>query len=104
MLIALLNLFGFIAVISLISGAVAAICRLLTKSNFASKIVGSLFVPAMISAQLIYWLNTMEVDEAAPGNVLIGNLLTIAAATAIGFLASHLTIRFLSRRTLRNDG
>jgi hypothetical protein len=44
----------------------------------------------------------MEVDDPAPGNVLIGNLMVLAVVTPIALLASYLTIRFLSGRALRN--
>lgn len=102
MLIASLVFVGIIAGVSLIAGAITATCRIVTKSNALSVALGTLTIPLLICALLAYWVNTMEADDPAPGNVLIGNLFVLAVITPIAFLASHLTIKFLSRRAFRS--
>ncbi|MFA6117420.1 MAG: hypothetical protein WC729_25710 [Sphingomonas sp.] len=102
MLVVSLVLVGIIVGVSLIASAIAALCRLLTESNALSLTMGTLTMPALICALFVYWVMTMEVDDAPPGNVLIGNLTALAVVTPIALLASHLTIRLLSRRALRN--
>jgi len=44
----------------------------------------------------------MEADDASPGAVLMGSLTALAVVTPIALLASHFTVKFLSRRALRN--
>lgn len=94
---------SIIAGVSLIASATTAICLLFTKRDGLSVALGTVTVPALICASIVYWVNTMDADDPAPGNVLIGNLFVLAIVTPIAFLASHLTIRFLDRRALRND-
>jgi hypothetical protein len=103
MLILSLVLIGLIAGVALIAAAVAAICRLLTKSNALSLAAGTLTIPILVCASLVYWTMTMEVDDPAPGNVLIGALMVLAAVTPVALLASRFTIKFMSSRALRND-
>jgi len=102
MLIGSLALVGIIVGVSLIASVLAALCRLLAKSNALSRAVGTLTMPVLICAAFVYWVMTMEVDDAPPGNVLVGTLTAVAVVTPIALLASHLTIRFLSRRAPRN--
>jgi hypothetical protein len=102
MLIFSLVLIGIVAVVSLIAGAIAAIFCLTTKSNALSLASGTLVIPVLICVLLGYWVMTMEADDPAPGNVLIGSFVALAVVTAIAWLASHLTIAFLSSRALRN--
>lgn len=101
MLVASLVLVGGVACVTLIASAIAALCRLVTKSNALSLALGTLALPALICASFLYWVMTMEVDDAPPGMVLIGNLIVIAVIVPIALLACNLTIRFLSRRALR---
>ena len=102
MLIVLLNLLGFIAAVSLIAGVTAVACRLLTKSNALALTSGTLVMPVLICASVAYWVKTMDADDPAPGNVLMGNLLILAVVTPIAFVASYLSLRVLSRRASRN--
>lgn len=82
----------------LVASAITAVCRLLTKSDALSVTLGTLTMPALIFAALVYWVITMEADDAPPGMVLIGNMTVIAVVTPIALLASRLTTRLLSRR------
>ncbi|WP_130327189.1 hypothetical protein [Sphingomonas sp. BK036] len=102
MLILPLFIVGIISGVALIAGAVAAVCRLLTKSNAVSLTLGTLSMPVLIGASLVDWIMTMEADDTAPGNVIIGSLVALVVFTPIALLASHLTIRFLSKRASRN--
>jgi maltodextrin utilization protein YvdJ len=102
MLVTSLVLVGLVAGAFLTAGAIAALCRLVTKSSALSLMIGTLAIPALICASLIYWLMTMEVDDAPPGMVIIGNLTAIAVITPLALLASRLTTRFFDRRALRN--
>lgn len=87
-----------------VASAIAALTRLLTRSDTLSLILGSLTMPALICGLLAYWVLTMEADDAPPGDVIIGSLVAIAVITPVAWLASHLTVKFLTRRTLRNGG
>ena len=101
MLAVSLILVAIVAGISLIASALVAICRLLIKSNTLSLALGTFIMPALICALFIYWAMTMDADDASPGNVLMGSFAALAIVTPVALLASHLTIKFLSRRTLR---
>ncbi|EJL23653.1 hypothetical protein [Novosphingobium sp. AP12] len=102
MLITSLMLCAFAIAVFLIAGAVAAICRPVTNSRGVSLMAGTLAIPALISASLIYWLSTMESDDAPPGMVIIGNVTAIAVITPLALFASHLTTKFMDRRAARN--
>jgi hypothetical protein len=82
---------------TLVSSAVAGLFYWLTRSIFASRIVGSLTIPVFLIFMLFYWLNNMEADDAAPGNVISGVFVAIAVLTPIAFVASHCTAKCLSR-------
>ncbi|MBU6166569.1 MAG: hypothetical protein KGQ52_10625 [Alphaproteobacteria bacterium] len=88
----------------LTAGATAALARHLTGKDALALAFGTLTMPAIILALLAYWLATLEVDDAPPGMVILGNLAVIGVITPVALLASHLTIKFLGRRTLRNSG
>ena len=102
MLVLPLVIVGIISGVALIAGALAAICRLLTKSNALSLTLGTLSIPVLIGASFVDWIMTMEANDTAPGNVIIGSLVALAIFTPIALLASRLTIRFLSKRASRN--
>jgi xanthine/uracil/vitamin C permease (AzgA family) len=102
MLFGVLVLIGIVAGVSLIAGTIAAVSRVVSKSNALSVALGTLTIPALLCASFGYWVLTMEVDDAAPGAVLMGNLTALAIVTPIALLASRCTIKFLSRRALRN--
>ncbi len=104
MLITSLVLVGFVTGVLLITGAVAAICRLVTKSRAVSLMIGTLAIPTLILASLAYWMLTMGADDVPPGMVIIGNLIAVAIIMPLALLASNLTNRFLDRRALRNVG
>lgn len=87
----------------LIAGGIAALTRHLTGKDALALAFGTLTMPAIILALLAYWLVTMEVDDAPPGMVILGNLAVIGVITPVALLASHLTVKFLARRTLRNS-
>jgi small neutral amino acid transporter SnatA (MarC family) len=102
MLILPLVIVGIISGVALIAGVVAAVCRLLSKSNALSLTLGTLSMPVLIGASLVDWIMTMEADDTAPGNVIIGSMVALAVFTPIALIASHFTIRFLSKRASRN--
>ena len=102
MLVTSLVFLGVISGVSLIAGAVAAIVRLLTHSKTLSLLSGTLAMPMILCSLLAYWVKTMEVDDPAPGNVLIGSLIFLAVVTPIAFLASHFTTSILARRVSRD--
>ncbi|WP_043603260.1 hypothetical protein [Novosphingobium sp. Rr 2-17] len=102
MLITSLVFVGVIAGVSLIAGTVTAIFRLLTDSKTLSLVSGTLAIPILLCALLACWMMTMEADDPAPGNVMIGSLIFLAVATPIAFLASHFTASFLAGRASRN--
>lgn len=104
MLITLLVLVGFVTGVLLITSAVAAICRLVTKSRAVSLMIGTLAIPTLILASLAFWMLTMGVHDTPPGMVIIGNLIAVAIIMPLALLASNLTNRFLDRRALRNVG
>lgn len=90
------------AVAALVPAAIAFMVRRLTKRDVTAIVVGGLMLPALVLAGLLYWLATMEVDDADPGMVILGNLLLVAVITPVGMLASYLTVRFLARRKQRH--
>jgi len=104
MLITSLVLVGFVTGVLVITGAVAAICRLVTKSRAVSLMIGTLAIPALILASFVYGMLTMGDDDAPPGMVIIGNLIAVAIIMPLALLASNLTNRCLDRRALRNVG
>jgi hypothetical protein len=93
---------SFVAGVFLFAGSIAALCRHLTKRTGLSVTIGTLTQPSLICALLVYWLMTMEVDDAPPGVVVMGSLTLIAVITPVSFFASRLTTRFLDRRALQN--
>jgi hypothetical protein len=103
MLVPSLVVIGSAAVAALIASAVAALSRVLTGSNGLSRALGTLVIPSLIVGALVYWLITMEVDDAPPGMLIMGNLTLLAVVTPITFLASHFTVQFLARRASRID-
>ena len=98
----LFGLLGIVIVVSLIAGTIAAVSRVATKSNALSMAIGTLTILALLCVSFGYWVLTMEADDAPPGVVLMGNLTALAVVTPIALLASRFTVRFLSRRALRN--
>jgi hypothetical protein len=98
----LFGLLGIVIVVSPIAGTIAAVIRVATKSNALSIAIGTLTIPALLCVSFGYWVLTMEADDAPPGAVLMGNLTALAVVTPIALLASRFTVRFLSRRALRN--
>lgn len=102
MLFGVFVLIGIVVGVSLIAGTIAAVSRVATKSNALSMALGTLTVPALLCLSFGYWVFTMEADDAPPGAVLMGNLAALAVVTPIALLASRFTVKFLSRRALRN--
>jgi len=102
MLFGLLFLFGIVLGASLIAGTIAAVSRAATKNNSLSMAIGTLTIPALLCVSFGHWVLTMEADDAPPGAVLMGSLTALAVVTPIALLASHFSIKFLSRRALRN--
>jgi len=98
----LFGLLGIVIVVSLIAGTIAAVSRVATKSNALSMAIGTLTILALLCVSFGYWVLTMEANDAPPGAVLMGNLTALAVVTPIALLASRFTVRFLSRRALRN--
>jgi biotin transporter BioY len=93
---------GVIAGFLFIASVMAAFCHLLTNNKTLSLALGTLAIPILLCALLAYWILTMEADDPAPGNVLIGSLIFVAVLTPVAFLASYLTTSFLARRASRN--
>ena len=102
MLFGLLVLIGIVLSVSLIAGMIAAVSRAATKSDSLSMAIGTLTIPALLCVSFGHWVVTMEADDASPGAVLMGSLTALAVVTPIALLASRFTIKFLSRRALRN--
>ena len=102
MLFGLLVLIGIVLCVSLIAGTITAVSRAATKSDSLSMAIGTLTIPALLCVSLGHWVLTMEVDDAPPGAVLMGSLMALAVVTPIALLASRFTVKFLSRRALRN--
>lgn len=100
MLLLFLVLGGIVAF--LIASGIAGATRRLTGNDALALAVGTFSMPALILASLAYWLVTMEVEDAPPGNVVLGNLFVVCLITLVALLASHLTLKFLARRSLRN--
>lgn len=100
-MIALLVIIGVVAAVSLISGTVAAVSRIATQRNSVSIAIGTLTMPALICLSFGYWALTMEVDDAPPGNVLMGSLTAVAVVTPFALFVSRFTVMFLSRRALQ---
>lgn len=103
MLLGLLLLIGIVIGVSLIASTIAAVIRAATKSNTLSIALGTLTIPTLLCVLLGYWILTMEADDASPGAVLMGNLTALVVVTPIALLASRFTVKFLARRTSRND-
>lgn len=91
-------LLGIVAVTALLSGGIAAIARFLIKNDGLAIAIGGLALPALIIASTVYWLPTLEVDDAPPGSVIQGTIMMVAINAPFTFLTSYLTIRVLSRR------
>lgn len=103
MLFAMLFLVGIVSGVFLMAGTIAAASYVATKSNALSTALGTATIPTLLCASFAYWVLTMEADDAPPGNVLVGTLTALAVVTPIALLASRFTVKFLSRRALRND-
>ena len=58
----------------------------------------------MLLLGLIYWLLTMDVDDAPPGMVILGSLMVAAITVPITFLVSFVTVWLLARRTRLGGG
>jgi hypothetical protein len=82
---------------SAIASAGAALARYLTKRDGLAVFIGGMTLPSVIVLGLGYWLVTMQVDDAPPGMVILGNLVALAIVTPMSFLASRYTVRFLAR-------
>ena len=102
MIIAWLIFFSLVTCASLIASALAAIIYSSTKSTALSLASGTLVMPILVCASLVYWIKTMSADDPAPGNVLAGSLLFLAVLTPMAFLASRIIVRSLVRRGPRD--
>ena len=80
----------------LIAAAVGAAVRYLTKRDGLAIFIGGMTLPTLVIVGLVYWLNTMEVDDAPPGMVILGNMLLLVVITPLSFLGSFATIRILA--------
>lgn len=98
----LLVISAVIAGVSVIAGGIACVCRSLSKSNTLSLVIGTLAIPALVCTSFVYWVLTMEADDASPGSVVMGNMTAIAIVTPIAAIASHFTIKWLSNRPVRD--
>jgi vacuolar-type H+-ATPase subunit I/STV1 len=90
------------SVIVLTGGCAAAVQRMMHKDRLAI-LSGGLAFPSVLLLGLIYWLLTMEVDDAPPGMVILGSLMAAAIAAPITFLVSFATVLLLARRTRLSD-
>lgn len=86
----------------LIAGISAAAARSLTKNNRLAVFIGGMTLPSLMVLGLAYWLMTMEVDDAPPGMVILGNLAALLVIIPVSFSASFFTVRALAR-TARSD-
>jgi hypothetical protein len=102
MLFGLLILAGEVAGVSIIAGTIAAVIRVATKSDTLAIALGTLTLPVFFCVSFGYWVFKMEAEDAPPGTVLMGNLTALAVVTPIALLASHFTVKSLSRRAPRN--
>jgi len=90
-----------VALLAVAMGCSAIVLRFALRAS-AAVLAGGLIVPLLFILGLLYWLLTMEVDDALPGMVILG-CLTVAAVTApITFFASLVTVWLLRRRAERN--
>ena len=103
MLFPLFVLVSIVAAVSLIASAIAGVCRFLTRNDVLSLRVGTFTMPALICASFTCWVVTMEADDVAPGNALIGSLIALVVVTPTALIASRVTVRTLLRRS-RSSG
>ena len=87
-----------------IACAATAISLRLRLKPAGAATIGTLALPGLIMASLILWAMIMEVDDAPPGMVLLGNLVFLTVSTPLSFVVSLQTLRWHARRKLRHNG
>jgi hypothetical protein len=86
----------------LVTAGCAAAARRVMKKDWSAILAGGSAVPSMFLLGLIYWLITMEVDDAPPGMVILGSLSAAAMTAPLTFLVSFFTVWLLARRMRLN--
>ena len=89
---------ALILAVALIAGLISVTLWYVTQSAALAKSAGALALPVLIVVLFGYWLLTMGVDDAAPGNVLAGMAMLLAIVTPTAVLTTSATVRIISRR------
>jgi len=90
-----------VPVLAIAVGCSAIVLRF-AHSDAVAVLAGGLIVPLLFVLGLLYWLLTMEVDDAPPGMVILGSLTAAAVTTPITFFVSLATVWLIRRRAGQN--
>lgn len=86
---------GFVIFLTAATAGSAIGTRIVTKNDLAAILAGVFTVPALFLFGLLYFLSTMEVDDAPPGMVIGGTIVAAAIAMPATLLVSFFTVRHL---------